>query len=684
MTSKISCRKMTMNVVKRRIWYGAVLLLIFFLGIPLNIMLRFGSKNEIAAKTINAIEKSRLLAEEQIRFQKFVGGGNIFLMMLVLGAALLGAWSGLYWLHSRKKMDMLGSLPVRREKLLLSESLAALILFAVPYLINLFLAFLVGISKGLVTGNTFPAMLAGCGIHFLYYIILYLCAAIAMLLTGKLLTGILGTMVFLVIGPVLYGILATFPEVFWKTYVGGFSGDWLSLLSPAVSFLIATTGMCEWTENGGSAFLTMPLISVIIMGVLFGALSIWLVKIRPAEGAENAMAFPKTEGIIKAVLLYPMGLGGGLFFMVIGTYRNGEEENLWFWFGLLFVLLVGSIIIEVIYHFDRRMILGHKRWTGIGMAAAIVTAAVFFFDLLGYDSWLPSEDDIKNAVFCAENYYYDYPDGSNNTLEYLENHLDELEGKAVLELAREGVEYLKNEELQDESERSIQVLFKMKNGSVKKRQYSVSKKSAAKAEEKLYEEEIYRKAVFPILLKEPADVVLVHISNLGQYCSEPGLTIKEKEELAAIYQEELENLEYYDIFAPGSGELQFKDAQSLNYINGSYPLNGNFEKTVKFLKEREVEAVKDLSEVEIVQMTFYRENEEFAVLKEKEITDPETIEKAKEDLVSRDRYWIENSWELDEDVYVNVTYQGEDELVSCECAYLKGKTPDIVKEILGE
>ena len=61
MTSKISCSKMITNAMKRRLWYGAVAFLIFFIGFPLVAMLSFQSKADIASTTLSVTEKAERL-----------------------------------------------------------------------------------------------------------------------------------------------------------------------------------------------------------------------------------------------------------------------------------------------------------------------------------------------------------------------------------------------------------------------------------------------------------------------------------------------------------------------------------------------------------------------------------------------------------------------------------------------
>lgn len=253
---------------------------------------------------------------------------------------------------------------------------------------------------------------------------------------------------------------------------------------------------------------------------------------------------------------------------------------------------------------------------------------------------------------------------------------------------------LEEETSVDEDRRNVTVLFKMKNGSVKAREYSVSRDSTAKVLENLFQQRIYREVQFPYILEKEDDVRLGSLWRIGQSSSLEGLTNKEKKEFAAIYREELESLDYNELFAPGSGEI---DVSSL----GRYPMNDNFVKSMAYLQEKGIGAAMSWDDAEIVSMEFYFAGDEEELHAEREvwssedivsaqteevkkITDPEQIAEARKNLICDEQYWQEGAWETEDGLMVRVTYRGKDEDVYVNCAYLKGEVPEIVKELTGK
>jgi ABC-2 type transport system permease protein len=694
MTSRVSYCRMLTNAMRRRIWYGASMMLLFFLALPLRVMLQFESVQQIMGNDYLTGEEA-LTQVGYVRkgFVELLGGGDFIMVVVIIMAALLGAWSGLYWLHSKRKMDMIGSLPVRREKLFFTDSINTLILFAVPFVINMLLSILIGAAKDIMTQKAALYSLAGVGIAVLFFITIYLCAAVAMLLCGKILTGILGTLVFLSVLPVLHAILNSLPGMFWSTYVrDGIGQEKLMYLeSPATAYFSATKNMLAFFEGyTDKADIFLPILAALGMIAVFAGVCVWMIRIRPAEGAEQSLVFPKTEGIIKACILYVMALGGGLFFRVIGFWGRGNEKGeFWFWFGIIFTLLLMSILIEVIYSFDRKRIFDHKLWTGVAAAAAVLTAGFFAFDLIKYDTWLPSEDEVAHAVVNTRETGFKYPDGSYGISEYLQNHIEEFGTEGILELAENGIENIDNSNLEDGY--YVTVLYQMKNGTVKKRSYTVEKQVLQTALETLYQTETYKQARYPMLLVKPEEMNFYSVSVMGQWLSVDALSQNDQQELLTLYQQDLMELSYDEIYMIGSNRILVQNRNGGDAWEQEYPLNDNFVRSINFLKEKGIPVDMKIDEVDIQSLTFYdyRDESDYTVAESGGVTisDREDIEKARKGMVSRGGYEMSAAVisNMENQLEVEVIYTAQNgDPVTCYCWYEKGKVPEYVEQLLKE
>ena len=66
----------------------------------------------------------------------------MFLLFFVVIAAFCLGMTGYHYLYSREKTDFYHSLPLKRERIFFVPYVSGILIFAVPYLINLLLALL--------------------------------------------------------------------------------------------------------------------------------------------------------------------------------------------------------------------------------------------------------------------------------------------------------------------------------------------------------------------------------------------------------------------------------------------------------------------------------------------------------------------------------------------------------------
>ena len=691
MTSKISFFKLLKNNLKRHMWYSAILTLAFFLTMPLYVMIRYESRSAFDPVSPRAIEQLERIQDSVIRNV----GISLVLSLLTAGAALLGAWSGLSWLHFRKKLDLYASLPYKREKIFLLESVTTFVSFLFSYGVNLLLAFVVVAAKGWMRVDVVRESLIQFAILILYFLVFYAVAAFAMLLTGKLVTGVLATGVILGIGPACKMLLEDYMN-FWQTLAyKGFSDVKWSLLSPAAGLVLVQSERGA-RENFSTTGITWPiLIIAVVMGLLLTGLCFLAVKKRPCEGAEKAIAFEKTEGLIKACILYPVGLCGGLvLYYVSGNVRG------WLWFGIVFSVLIGNVLMEVIYHLDRKRLLERKGWTVGAGVAALFTAACFLFDIFGYDSWIPEEDEIEAAVAWEDGGTYAvYPDGGWDTGEYLRGQMSQFTKDKLRNLAVEGAAIAAADDSGEAEEdawneevpvyTSVHVCYQLKNGRTKERVYMLPETLWEETRNRLFGTEAYKEAMCPALLYDEDALELDYVSWMGDYKGlQMELTKSEQKELISIYLEELRNADADMLFAKNSGsisiirkdEIDYPQTESYQEIGGSYPVNAQFTKTVAYLAGKNFYIGKDLSDLEIQEVTVEKWDRETEEWKDQTFRDKESIEAIIQNLDSSE------SGVMAGNVDVLVTWwNAQEELITASCRYpTVADIPDIVKDFMEE
>ena len=202
------------------------------------------------------------------------------------------------------------------------------------------------------------------------------------------------------------------------------------------------------------------------------------------------------------ILVKARNLKEGIWkFKLYGKLVVNGQYYAWFWFGMVLTLFLVGILIEIIYHLDRKRIFDHKIWTLGSSACVLGISLIFALDLMGYDQWIPQRDSVTNMTMQFRYSYWNFGDelgGVDNSSQYLEQHIEELQGDCVYALAQEGISNL-NRELEEDCSWAT-VVYKMKNGSIKKREYRIATDTLIEAEKQLYEETLYKTAngKFPV------------------------------------------------------------------------------------------------------------------------------------------------------------------------------------------
>lgn len=191
MTSKISFTKMVMQNVKERGAWLLVTFLVLLMTLPVQIMMRL---DNVAALGLKPKEMEKQAADV---FLNTTGFDNVFLLFFVVIAAFCLGMTGYHYLYSREKTDFYHSLPLKRERIFFVPYVSGILIFAVPYLINLLLALLAGAVKGTFPAHAVSLALGAFLTHMVFFLVFYHVAILAVTLTGNLFTGAMAYAAFL-------------------------------------------------------------------------------------------------------------------------------------------------------------------------------------------------------------------------------------------------------------------------------------------------------------------------------------------------------------------------------------------------------------------------------------------------------------------------------------------------------
>ena len=201
---------------KRRIWLWIISALFWFFYYPVYMamaMSRWQEYNRLNG-LMGAAAQGRL-EDATYGWLKFSQVATILSIIMI---ATVCAIQGFSYLYSRKKVDMYHSVPVKKSRRFAVISINGVLIFFIPYAINLFLAMLVAWMNGGMNGDNFTAAMLAMCLNLLLFMGVYGLSLIAVMLTGNLIVTILAVLVFLAYELVVKVILEEYKRSFFSYY----------------------------------------------------------------------------------------------------------------------------------------------------------------------------------------------------------------------------------------------------------------------------------------------------------------------------------------------------------------------------------------------------------------------------------------------------------------------------------
>ncbi len=685
--------------LKRKIWTIALLLLLFFLVLPV-----------MNALNLESIDNLLTLDQINDRIISMLGPEHSGVAIFTIIAAIICGISSFYYVHSKKQIDFYHSTPVKRSTLFAVNYLDGFLIYFVSYGLNLLLSFVVLAANGYMCREIFQAAMTAVLINSIYYLMIYTIVIIAVMLTGNFVVSCLGSAVLLLYGPTLMLVKEEYFREFFDTYYSEvLLRNQLKFLSPIWVYLSVND-----TWNKGESILLSIVIGAAVTAALI-AFALFLYLKRPSEAAGKAMAFAISKPVIKFLLVILLSLGGGALFFNITHNSDG-----WLIFGIAFALFVSHAIIEIIYQFDIRGILRNKRQLLIcGLAVGII-ASCFRFDLFKFDAYLPKENEIRSMAVSVSGIdgninYFEIEDGKYKRYDssaYQLKNMKLTDFSKAYELAKVGRSTGKEtgDNYAVGGSYTYCVKYDMKNGKTVYRQYRLSTSETYQQLQRIYENSDYKVVHYPLLHWDTTKIGKVSLRYYSEMVNhkEFGMDGKESYTLAlqgtekqaflSTYIEELKTLtldEVKDIEPLATVLFEYN-----TYDVNTYYVYPSFTKTLELMEKYGFDTSKKIKLEDIRRITVgdYRPKYDQATVdgiistsmakdsyKEETYSKPEQIAQILPNLVSRD-YFYSNSTLIEGDDYTNVILYVFNEDYGSEVSYgymfKKGTIPDFVKSDL--
>ena len=496
MKSGTSSSKLFLELFKKQIWVFALSCFGYFCVGPVLFLMRIGEW-EAGSRFGMTPGRADMTAMFLRMVQAGADGGETMMVPFILGTLALGvvaAWNGFSYLHARGRVDLYHSLPVKREKLFLIQVLICAADYIIPALMWFVLSCVVAGVKNVFILQTGAALACDWLLGLIFCLYAFAIASLAMMLTGRLLTGILGTAVFFFLNILAGAIVTGFQSLFYNTMIG-VRTDLFSGIGPDVLSPLHLTFRAFWSWHGGdgwTAALTAAAAALILLAV-----SLLIYKKRPSEAAGKAMAFFGAGEIIKVVLTVTAALAFGLFF----GEATGESSDFWLIFGLLLGFVFIYALIQMIYTLDIRKCFAGRAAFITGLLITFGITAFCRFDLAGYDRYLPAQDQIEAIAVSVDNQVCCMSDSNmyeEARLEHAAMPCDD-ETYAVLSRFVSGNMIYHKTNVENEEGVWKQVRVRLKNGKTYRRGYTMYRSDVEQELLTLYGRKEYKEATWPML-----------------------------------------------------------------------------------------------------------------------------------------------------------------------------------------
>ena len=705
MTSKNSFFKILKLCFKERLWGIAASCLLFFFSFPV-----YGALNAAAIR--ETIEYSIALKGMggQLYANSVLGEMNVMARIAVILIAIVLAFNCFGYLYSKSKVDMYLSLPVKRENYFAARYVSGFVTFLAPYIVFLLAAAAVGGANGMLVWGGVKSALIMLGINVLGFLGTYNITIIAIYLTGNPVVGLLGTGVLLFYGDIVQIIITGYMSSCYGTY-----SNYSANCQPAAGFI---SGYIKLTEDmhsfAGTYDINAARVMIYILAVVISlVIAVMLCKLRAAEAASRSMAFPITMPVISVLLLIPASLAGGITFATFTG--NGIKDNPgWYVFGFAIALILGHFVIQAIYYLDFKSIfanLYNPLTAGIIGAAA---AAVFIFDITGYDNYIPADNAYESAAVASYSMqgnieYFDY-DASVNEYGGIDINVDQVEYRldnikitdkelvrdfmaAAIEDSKALKEYYDsvgdNEEYYEKATSYADIVVKYNKSGDRYvyRNYHINLTEHMDLYSRLYANEEYKEVVCPMLTIDPASADNICYSDLFG-TAQVTFSDEDMVRLVKAYQKDVmaqdayslkNELPYGYIYRNVSFSLPDGYAQTC-YDKKAY-VYPSFTNTVAVLKEYDINLnyYKDLTNIASISICDYNNTDESGEPFTIEYTETSDIEKIIDYIYPYESLSVEGIIRT-EGPDVSVLFKEAPQNFSYGCGYgfLKGEVPEFI------
>lgn len=396
MTSKRFFFKVMKEDLRHKIWMIALSVLTSILMLPVVWLIWWSNRSgPSAANALLLLKESRADAILQTidffrGYLMLVGG-----LQAVTGALVTGLFGFRYVFH-KNMVDTYHSLPIKRSTLFVSCYLDGILIWIVPFAVNLLAAAVMagcflrqqgGDSRDME--NLFGEICVSFLALVVAFLLVYSLVAVAVMLSGNLLNTLV-SMAVLGCGAISafgigYGFFVYYMEHFYDAM------DWSAI---AYSSPLAAAALTLFWRADQSGNLGVKFGAGLLLAAALGWCAWRLYRGRASELAEQGVRNRPAAALMRILCGIVAGMcGWQLFMMLVGRWNI-----FWGIFGLVLAAVLVFAVLNIIFSMDFKAFSGQKRQLAVILAVTLAICFAFCWDWFGYDEYLPPKEDIAEIA----------------------------------------------------------------------------------------------------------------------------------------------------------------------------------------------------------------------------------------------------------------------------------------------
>ena len=373
------------NLMRRRAVHVLLAFLVNFFTISVPIMMAYGNYDELFEQfgTENMINRA-------VNDMKGIMVLNLVFTLffaVYLGIITLG------YMMKRRSAHFYHALPQRRETLYVTSIASALLCAAIGAVANLIIAIIELVAFKVVFAEVVAVMATSLYKNLILFLAIYAVTVFAGTVSGSGVVQFLMTLVITLYPLATYfGVFAmreAFSDYFYpEFYFNAGVVQWLSPFAYAV------------LNYEGDIRVIPTVISILVtVALLFGGLLIY--KKRAIENSERPIVFKKLGTVLKYMLMFTVTVFAGMFFLAIGYSL----------FHIIFGFVCGAVLSFMLFNTilekSPKAMFQKPKGLLIFIAAFTVYALFWCFDVVNFDDYVPSENNILHAEIEVGNAGYE-------------------------------------------------------------------------------------------------------------------------------------------------------------------------------------------------------------------------------------------------------------------------------------